>query len=51
MSDAYDMGYAAYERGDDIDMNPYDERDAQHDEWGDGYAQANFSGTEYDVGN
>ena len=51
MSDACDQGYEAYERGDSADMNPFDERDGQHDEWDDGYAQAAFSDTEHDVGN
>jgi hypothetical protein len=40
MSDAYQLGEDAALRGDDVDMNPYDERDAQHDEWEDGYARA-----------
>ncbi len=51
MSDAYILGQDAYLRGDDISLNPYDEKDAQHDEWDDGYSQAAFSDTEYDTGN
>ena len=51
MSDANDLGRAAYDRGDRRDLNPYCETDAQHDEWDDGYAQAEFSDNEYDIGN
>lgn len=39
MSDANMLGRDAYLRGDDLSMNPYDESDAQHDEWDDGYRQ------------
>ncbi len=38
--DAYDQGTEAYERGDDSDMNPYDEADAQWDLWRDGFFDA-----------
>ena len=51
MSDAEDMGYEAYFRGDGSLMNPYDERDVQYDEWDDGYYQAKFSDSEHDIGN
>ena len=37
---AYEEGADAYYRGDDISMNPYDDRDAQFDEWEDGYSDA-----------
>ncbi len=51
MSDAWQLGYDAYLRGDDIDMNPYDEQDARHDEWDDGYGRADFSDSDPDIGN
>ena len=51
MSDANEMGREAYFRGDSLCMNPYDELDSQHDEWDDGYSQAAFADTEYDIGN
>lgn len=38
--DAFEEGRESYWRGDDIDMNPYDDMDAQFDEWEDGYATA-----------
>ena len=42
----YEKGYEAFQRGDFPEMNPYDDRDAQHDEWEEGYndADANESG-------
>jgi ribosome modulation factor len=51
MSDAFSLGAQAYAIGDSMELNPYDERDAQHDEWDDGYAQASFSDSDFDVGN
>jgi len=38
--DAYHEGIEAFERGDDFGMNPFDEEDAQYDEWEDGYMYA-----------
>ena len=38
MTDAYQQGFEAYERGEDV--NPYDDRDAQLDEWEEGQADA-----------
>lgn len=38
--DAYDKGYNAYENGDTIDDNPFDDHDPQVDEWDDGYFDA-----------
>jgi len=46
MTDANELGRAAYLRGDDISLNPYDVRDAQHDEWDDGYEQEEFNDSE-----
>ena len=43
---AYKSGYVAYERGNDIDSNPYSENDAEHDELDDGWKQAEFSDTD-----
>ena len=40
MSDAYEQGQEAFRRGDTPDMNPFDENDGQHDEWYDGYVDA-----------
>jgi len=37
ISDAYILGGQAYLRGDDESLCPYDESDAQFDEWHDGY--------------
>ena len=37
MSDAFDTGGMGFDLGDDLSMNPYDEADAQHDEWEDGW--------------
>ena len=37
MSDAYEQGKLAAANGDDEEMNPYCESDAQHDEWDDGH--------------
>ena len=51
MSDAYDQGSQAYYRGDGPEMNPYDERDSQHDEWDDGWYCAEFSDGDPDIGN
>jgi len=39
---AYEEGYEAFHRDDLPEMNPYDEKDAQHDEWNEGYADAEF---------
>jgi len=47
MTDANDLGRDAYLRGDDISLNPYDERDAQHDEWEEGCRQEEFNDSEY----
>ena len=33
MSDAYMLGVEAYERGDEMEMNPYLQGDGQYDEW------------------
>lgn len=41
-SDAFEMGEAAYDRGDGPEMNPYDPSDAQYDEWNDGWYGAAF---------
>ncbi len=38
MTDAYYMGQQAAMRGDDILMNPYDDHDAQNEEWFFGFA-------------
>lgn len=35
--DAFEAGVDARRRGDCVDMNPYDELDAQWDEWDDGW--------------
>lgn len=51
MSDAYTLGFDAYERGDQKFMNPYDDRDGQHAEWIEGFEQAEFSDSEFDAGN
>ena len=37
---AYNEGYEAFYRGDSPEMNPYDESDAQHEEWIEGYMHA-----------
>jgi hypothetical protein len=34
---AYEEGQDARGRGDSLELNPYDERDAQWDEWEDGW--------------
>lgn len=47
MSDAMKLGFEAYLRGDDISLNPYDERDEQHHEWGIGYRRAEFCDSDY----
>lgn len=44
MSDAYSLGVEAYLIGDSIELNPYDDRDSQHDEWDDGYIQEEIRG-------
>jgi hypothetical protein len=36
-SDAYNLGCLAFDLGLDLEDNDYDERDAQHDEWDDGW--------------
>ena len=40
MKGPYEEGYEAFHRGEMPEMNPYDKRDAQHDEWSDGYIHA-----------
>lgn len=42
--DAFAEGREASRRGDAIDMNPYDEMDAQFDEWEDGWATQELGG-------
>lgn len=37
---AYEEGYEAFHHGDLPEMNPFDDRDAQYDEWEDGYSDA-----------
>jgi len=37
LEDAFALGFEAYNRGDGIDLNPYDDLDAQHEEWADGW--------------
>ena len=37
MSDAYNEGYRAFDLDAEPEQNPYDENDAQHDEWEDGW--------------
>ena len=37
---AYKEGYEAFTRGDSTEMNPYDDRDGQYDEWLEGYIHA-----------
>ena len=37
---AYNEGYEAFQRGDLPEMNPYDDRDGQYDEWIEGYMHA-----------
>ena len=46
INDPYHEGYEAFQRGDFPEMNPYDDRDAQHNEWEEGYnnADANEAG-------
>ena len=43
--DAYQEGYEAFQRGDFPEMNPYDDRDAQYDEWEEGYRDADANGS------
>lgn len=40
MSDAYQLGKEAHDRGDDFSLNPYDQSDAQYDEWRHGWFDA-----------
>ena len=40
MSDAYSLGVEAFNRGDELDLNPYDHSDAQYDEWSYGWMDA-----------
>lgn len=40
MSDAYQLGQEAFERGEDMELNPYDDMDAQHDDWDFGWFDA-----------
>ena len=40
MMDAYHEGMDAFGRGDDINLNPFDDLDAQYDEWEDGWIYA-----------
>lgn len=37
ITDAYNQGKEAFLRGDDISLNPYDDRDAQFDDWRGGW--------------
>lgn len=37
---AYDEGSEAFFTGDLLDTNPYDPSDAQHEEWNEGYIDA-----------
>lgn len=46
----YQEGYAAYEQGDSIDMNPYDDKDAQHIEWQNGWWSADYDHSDFDIG-
>ena len=48
---AYKLGWDAYVLGDDIDLNPYDEANGQHDEWDDGFSEAEFADSDPDIGN
>ena len=41
-SDAFCQGFDANRRGDDPELNPFDERDAQWDEWEDGWYTAHI---------
>ena len=36
-SDAFALGQEAFHRGDGIELNPYDNLDAQSDEWYEGW--------------
>lgn len=42
MDDAFTEGKEAFHRGDDLDMNPYDDMDYQFDEWEDGWMTASL---------
>ena len=37
MTDAYEQGREAYYRGDEAELNPYDDADAQWEQWRDGF--------------
>ena len=43
ISDAHHEGSLAYWRGDMPEMNPYDEKDAQSEEWVNGYIEADIA--------
>lgn len=43
---AFDDGVEAYHRGDGTELNPYDDHDAQFDEWEDGWFTARNTYTE-----
>ena len=39
-SDAYELGQQAFNRGVELERNPYDRSDAQYDEWDFGWMDA-----------
>lgn len=47
VSDAWQQGFEAYNR-DPCESNPYDEADAQHDQWVDGWLVAKYEQDEND---
>lgn len=47
VSDAWQQGFEAYNR-DPCESNPYDEADAQHDQWVDGWRVAKYEQDEND---
>jgi len=51
MTDAYQQGREAYLRGDDISLNPYDERDDQFTEWEDGFYDDGDEDSGFSFGN
>lgn len=40
MSDAYQLGREAHDRGDDFELNPYNQDDEQSDDWDFGWMDA-----------
>ncbi|HUU53046.1 MAG TPA: hypothetical protein VMW44_00230 [Candidatus Bathyarchaeia archaeon] len=40
--DAYNEGIESFERGDTVDMNPFDDLDDQYAEWEDGWIYADL---------